>query len=881
MATAAIVAARAMQAKKKPAENSTDDSVLLQQAIEENALPDYRNPEKFSGIAKSYIELSLKVHDFTAGDPFNNFILVVIVAAGLLVGIQTDDALAVDPGVIGTDMVILVIFIIECFLKALAEGSRPWMYFCNKEYLWNCFDFTIVFLCLPFWNEYLGDNAGAIALLRLMRLMRVMKIVKKIPQLQMIIMGLAGGMKSIGYILVLLLLVFYLFAIVGMFIFRSNDPWHFGDLFTTLLTLFRCSTLEDWTDVMYINIYGCASDMYDSGIYTTSNVTANGVGLIYCPPSSSNSQPVVAIIYFLVFICISALVMLSLFIGAVTMSMTESMESMKAEAFEAERGKQLLKAQEKAEKEAQEMAKQGERQGSANSINSNQSDEDDEKEQMEQLKLVLLSAWNGVDLMTLLNQSQGNKSEMIENTFLRMYYNLSVFCKNIAEANWFVNGVTGVICACGVVVGIQTYPNTEMASCTENCELATVLFILNWVISTIFTIEVVLKIIAEYDRPSRYFIIRGRMQRWNVFDFVVVAGGYLPAGGDLIVMLRLLRLLRVLKLVKSLPELQVIVVALIDGIGSIGYIAIILVLFFYVFAIIGMIVFKKNDPWHFGTLPYAMLSLFRASTLEDWTDIMYINMYGCVNYGYDVAQPIPAANATLPGTNISYWPTPMGCDIKHSYGHGAWAALYFVFFCLVGALVLMTLFIGVVTTSMEEASSKQKEEAEVLERVKEIQEKEGLTADSVKMYTMCFNLIDIDNGGTIDEEELRIALKSIGKVPKEAEMEDMMGAVDEDGSGEIDLAEFVQFMVNLQNRESEKKKEQDENIEETSDADDSQKNNKAGQAWNQYMDNLAEEHDKKTKEVQRKVEERKKASQRSPQKKYKPESEDSPKVAPA
>ena len=79
---------------------------------------------------------------------------------------------------------------------------RPWMYFCNKDRAWNVFDSTIVFLCLPFWNAYLGDNAGAVALLRLMRLMRVMKIVKKIPQLQMIIMGLVGGMKRfvISYI---------------------------------------------------------------------------------------------------------------------------------------------------------------------------------------------------------------------------------------------------------------------------------------------------------------------------------------------------------------------------------------------------------------------------------------------------------------------------------------------------------------------------------------------------------------------------------------------------------------------------------------------------------------------------------------------------------
>ena len=39
--------------------------------------------------------------------------------------------------------------------------------------------------------------------------------------------------------------------------------------------------------------------------------------------------------------------------------------------------------------------------------------------------------------------------------------------------------------------------------------------------------------------------------------------------------------------------------------------------------------FKVNDPWHFGSLHVAMLSLFRASTLEDWTDLMYINILGC------------------------------------------------------------------------------------------------------------------------------------------------------------------------------------------------------------------------------------------------------------
>ena len=57
----------------------------------------------------------------------------------------------------------------------------------------------------------------------------------------------------------------------GIYLFGANDPWHFGDLATAMLTLFRCATLEDWTDVMYINIYGC--HRYGGGIYAYDKVT--------------------------------------------------------------------------------------------------------------------------------------------------------------------------------------------------------------------------------------------------------------------------------------------------------------------------------------------------------------------------------------------------------------------------------------------------------------------------------------------------------------------------------------------------------------------------------------------------------------------------------
>ena len=58
----------------------------------------------------------------------------------------------------------------------------------------------------------------------------------------------------------LMALIFYLYAIAGIIFFRDNDYWHWKDMGTAFNTLWRMSTLEDWTDVMYINIYGCMDE---------------------------------------------------------------------------------------------------------------------------------------------------------------------------------------------------------------------------------------------------------------------------------------------------------------------------------------------------------------------------------------------------------------------------------------------------------------------------------------------------------------------------------------------------------------------------------------------------------------------------------------------
>ena len=211
--------------------------------------------------------------------------------------------------------------------------------------------------------------------------------------------------------------------------------------------------------------------------------------------------------------------------------------------------------------------------------------------------------------------------------------------KRIAEDATFNNFVTVVIVIAGVQVGMGTYKplsynchNRRNWTTRLGGEVGCLNTLGDAVIKYIFTTECAVKLVAEAPKAMRYF-----RSGWNTFDFFIVSGSYVNADGlgSMLMLLRLLRLLRVLKLIKRFPQLQVIVNALAIGLSSIGYIAMILGFFFYLFAIVGQMFFRTNDPTHFGSLHVSMLTLYRCATLEDWTDVMYINMYGCHKWGYD------------------------------------------------------------------------------------------------------------------------------------------------------------------------------------------------------------------------------------------------------
>jgi len=234
--------------------------------------------------------------------PFRGGVLAVIILAAVLVGVETYPA-AVERhgGALRTlDRVVVGLFVVEALLKMARHGRRFHRYFLD---LWNVFDFVIVVVCvLPLHAQYA-------AVLRLARVLRTLRLITALPRLQLIVGTLIRSVPAIAYIVFLLLLLFYVYAVLGVFLWRDNDPVHFGDLPSAMLTLFSVVTLEGWVDLMYTQMRGSEA----MGLVNTTAL-----------PMRPSAQPVLGAIYFVSFVLLGTMVMLNLFIGVIVNSMEET-----------------------------------------------------------------------------------------------------------------------------------------------------------------------------------------------------------------------------------------------------------------------------------------------------------------------------------------------------------------------------------------------------------------------------------------------------------------------------------------------------------------------------------------------------------------------------
>ena len=136
---------------------------------------------------------------------------------------------------------------------------------------------------------------------------------------------LLRSLPSMFYVCLLLFLLFYVYAVIGVILFSGNDPVHFGNLWTSFLSLFRIVTLEDWTDVMYLQIYG--SDIYQGYNQSIAHLA-----------STPKAMPITAVIYFVSFVLLGTMIMLNLVIGVIINGMDEAQTELADRSQPAARG---------------------------------------------------------------------------------------------------------------------------------------------------------------------------------------------------------------------------------------------------------------------------------------------------------------------------------------------------------------------------------------------------------------------------------------------------------------------------------------------------------------------------------------------------------------
>lgn len=225
-----------------------------------------------------------RIKEFVAGKPFHHFIVAVIVLAGIVAGLETSPVLMDRFGatLLALDKFILSIFIVEVLLKMAAHGRQPWRYYADG---WNVFDFFIIVICL------LPVGGPFAAVLRLARALRLLRLVSALPKLQLLVGALLKSLSAMGYVSLLLALLFYIYAVAGIHLFGAHDPKHFGSLPAAFISLFRLVTLDNWADIFNAQL---------------PHVPGIKVGT-----------------YFITFIVFGTMIILNLFIGIIMNSMSE------------------------------------------------------------------------------------------------------------------------------------------------------------------------------------------------------------------------------------------------------------------------------------------------------------------------------------------------------------------------------------------------------------------------------------------------------------------------------------------------------------------------------------------------------------------------------
>ena len=594
----------------------------------------------------------------------------------------------------------------------------------------------------------------------------------------------------------------FIFAVLGRKAFGANDPVFFGSVPLSGLTLFRVATLASWSPLYQTEYYGC--EAFSNGLYSRNNTDgvpydsleyfhtrAGQFPHFHC--YSPEVSPILSRAYFFMYSVITANVVLSLFISVITVGMFSAIEDigvmnqrarMRGTTTEGLRSTLHKKLQDPGSYLARLLhdafgedlmdlhmphPKRRVTHGGSSGLNAIQ---DVAGNVIHDVEAVVGNVYNKV--LTDLKAGAG-----FINIDMGGFARVSRAAKRVVESTPFWYAVVSAILIVGASAALQA----------DNIGDSAMLEMVDLICLVLFTLELLLKLLSYGWHPTEFFL-----DHWNTFDLVIVVLSYvaillpdIPGASSV----NFVRLLRVFKLAEQVESLKAVFVALIDALQSVSYVICLILLTNYVFGIIGIFMFRHNDPQHWHSIGAAMMAVWQVrgmsthmmyinslthpvwqvETLDGWEDMMYINMYGCDRYGY----------SDLHGMRTT------GENCTHPVAHGWAAAVFFVILVVLGALVLPTVLIGVISIAFDKSNGHITREQSIASAVAAVADVANEWASKSKDDRVVKRLAELGRDGVWLSQHVMLKQRQL------------FNALDSDGSGELSGTEILPLMEHFCN----------------------------------------------------------------------------------
>uniref|UniRef100_A0A8C2SZE0 Voltage-dependent L-type calcium channel subunit alpha n=1 Tax=Coturnix japonica TaxID=93934 RepID=A0A8C2SZE0_COTJA len=586
--------------------------------------------------------------------------------------------------------VLLALFVAEMLLKMYALGLRQ--YFMS---LFNRFDCFVV--CMGVLETILVELSTlsplGISVLRCIRLLRIFKITRYWTSLSNLVASLLNSVRSIASLLLLLFLFIIVFALLGMQLFGGMYDFEdmevrrstFDNFPQALISVFQILTGEDWNSIMYNGIMAYGGPSFP--------------GMLVC-------------IYFIILFVCGNYILLNVFLAIAVDNLAEAESLTSAQKAKAEeRKRRKIGYPEKSEDEKQMLARKLEQKAKGEGIpttakvshiaslalcvtlflpcdNPAGDDEEDEPE-------IPLSPRPRPLAELQLKEKAVPMPEASSFFIFSPTNKFRMLCHRIVNATWFTNFILLFILLSSISLAAE---DPIRAESFRN----QILGYFDIGFTSVFTVEIVLKMTAY-----GAFLHKGSFCRnsFNILDLLVVAVSLISMGFEsstisVVKILRVLRVLRPLRAINRAKGLKHVVQCVFVAIKTIGNIVIVTTLLQFMFACIGVQLFKVRDvldgqkmgsfielkervwfhnAFHFNNVFSAMMSLFTVSTFEGWPELLY----RAIDTNDENKGPI--------------------------YNYRVEISIFFIIYIIIIAFFMMNIFVGfVIVTFQEQGESEYK-----------------------------------------------------------------------------------------------------------------------------------------------------------------------------